>query len=310
MSPNRANLCGRGTSSHRRSNTLGEFQSGVPRPTGNIATPMVARSRFPRGDMRRNALRPYAFSVARRWLLLTATLAIGGAAALWELSPWRDDDRVRTALFALAIAGIVVLAIEWAVRLVRSRQGEYRTIAASDIIRGSYIDHIVSLGRAVMGDGHADADTLRRRLERCREGISVLVRREQQSFVREAVVGYLVCWTISESAAESFLSGEYRSGLDLQETDLVTDRCAAAYVTMIFGVDYAARLRMLGVAASRLDSVFSDHTGPQMLLARPATKEGERLMRKLGMKPLGLPGSLVWSVDRETLRRTLAANAI
>lgn len=271
---------------------------------------MDARSRFPRADLRVGVFGPHAFSIARRWLIFAGALAVGGAAALWELSPWRDSDRFRGFLFAVAIVGITGLVCDWAIRHILARRGEYRVVASADLLRGAYLDQIVSMGRAVMGDGHADVETLRRRSEVCPAGIAVLVRRTRRFLVHETVVGYFVCWTISEPAMTEFLRGNYKSGLDLKAEDLSADSPAAAYVTMIFGSDYAARLRILGEAASRLEAVFANGHGPQRLLARPATREGERLMRKFGMLPLNVSGSLVWSVDRERLRQTLASSTI
>ncbi|MDG4831466.1 hypothetical protein O7627_19395 [Solwaraspora sp. WMMD1047] len=235
---------------------------------------------------------------------------LGGAAALWQLSPWRSQTGVGNALFWVATAAFAALLVGWLVRGLLSLSNDFRIVEGFDLLKGSYLDRIVDIGRAVMGDGHADVDTLRLRLGRYSQGVKVLVRRPQRLHVREAVVGYLASWTISASASARYLSGEYRSGLDLQEEDIVSVEPEAVYVTMVYGSDITSRYEILKITLEHLMNLFGrvDMNGPKHLLARPATPEGERIMRKIGMKPLKLDGSDLWIVGREQLLMALESS--
>jgi hypothetical protein len=247
-------------------------------------------------------------SRSNRALRLVIALCLGGAAALWQLSPWSSETVIGDALFWVAMMAIAVLLVDWFVRSLLNLRGHFRIVQGYDLLKGSYLERIVDLGRMVMGDGHADTDTLRIRLGRCSQGVKVLVRRPQRFRVRETVVGYVVCWTISVSASARYLSGEYRSGLDLREEDIVTVEPGAAYITMVYGADFASKYEILKIVVDDLRNLFGRMDGPKLLLARPATIDGERIMKKAGMEPLGLEGSDLWNVERERLIRTLESS--
>lgn len=245
----------------------------------------------------------WAWLTSRSGLALRVVIAVclGVAATLWQLSPFRSDAAVGTVLFWIALVAILALAIDWLVRIAMGLRGAVRVVEGTDLLRGAYLSRIVEIGREVMGDGHADEETLRARLVACPEGIKVLVRRPHPRRVRESVIGYFVCWTISAEAASRYLSGQYTSGLDLLESDLDSVSPGAAYITMVQGADGSAKFEILRVAAARLRELFETAQGPALLLARPATLEGRRLMERAGMKRLLLPNSELWQVERQRL---------
>lgn len=240
-----------------------------------------------------------------RLLRMLVALAIGGAATLWTLSPWSDNSMIGQGLFWIAISAILLLIAEAPVRMWRRSRAKQSLVSERALLRGSYIDRVVDIGRTVMGDGHANADTLRGRLVRCPRGVQILVRRSARGRVSDDVVGYLACWTVTADATERFLSGEYGSALDLQDEDFTVDRPAAVYITMLYGADSVARRTMIQVANEQLRGLFELPDGPSVLLARPATHDGEMLMRKAGMAPLPGADAGVWSVDRVRLLETM-----
>jgi hypothetical protein len=174
-------------------------------------------------------------------------------------------------------------------------------VTAEALLKGTYLDQVVALGRAAMGDGHAGAETLAKRLAVDPTGLTVLVRRSNLHRAAESVVGYFAIWSLSTNACEKFLSGRYSSGLDIVPEDLDAGSPRACYVTMVLGTDLRSRLEVLRFARNRLQQLYGRGGTAKMLLARPATKEGERLMRRLGMEPVSSGPGLLWSVDRETL---------
>lgn len=254
---------------------------------------------------------------AWEWLTTTSTrlvhlavaVSVGAAATLWQISPWRDNEIIGAVLFWVAIAGLTLLLVQWPIQRWLRQRGEMRIVKGAAVRRGTYIERIVEMGRAVMGDGHADEATVAARLAHCPDGIQIVVRRPNKSRVREEVVGYLACWTISKRAAQALLSGEYESALDIPEDEFVATGAAAVYVTMVKGVDTASNRAVMRLAADRLRLLFDVERGPERLLARPATHSGELLMRKAGMKPVPAAGSVVWSVERDPFLILLAASA-
>jgi hypothetical protein len=255
----------------------------------------------------------YWMKAALAWLTARSTRAlrfvlaasVGAAATLWQLSPWNTSPVVGQILFWIAIVTLLLLLAEWPIKAWWVARSTVSLVPKRALTKGTYIDRVVELGRSVMGDGHANSDVLRMRLRRCPDGIDVAVRRSFRTHVSDEVVGYFALWTISAAAANRFHSGEYSSGLDIEEAEFVIERPAAAYVTMLYGADGAARKFMLKVAVNRLRTLFDDGTTVNMLLARPATHDGELLMRKSGMRPLYEPDGVVWSVERTLLRSVL-----
>ncbi|MGU3643419.1 hypothetical protein ACLBXX_00505 [Microbacterium sp. C23T] len=241
-----------------------------------------------------------------RVLRIVLATSVGVAATLWQLSPWSTNSTIGQILFWIAVGALLLLLTEWPVRLWMRRRAVQSLVPKRAILRGSYIERVVDIGRSVMGDGHANADTMRDRLARCPDGVHVLVRRSNRARVSDEVVGYLACWTLSAEALARFLTGEYRSALDLQDDDLVTDAPAAAYITMLYGSDPVARRAMIATTIERLRELFSTAESPSMLLARPATHDGEMLMKKTGMKPIHSSSNVVWYIDRATLLDKLA----
>jgi hypothetical protein len=234
-------------------------------------------------------------------LRVIVALCLGVVDTLWQLSPLSSNALIGNILFWITVGAIAILAGDWVVRTIKGLRGGVRVVQGPDLFRGTYLSRIVEIGREVMGDGHADEETLRARLAVCPDGIKVLVRRSHPREVREKVIGYLVCWTITSQAADRYLAGEYTSGLDLTESDFDVADPGAAYITMVHGADASAKFEILRVAADRLGSLFEKPPGPGLLLARPATPEGKRLMKRAGMRRLPLPDSELWQVGRAEL---------
>lgn len=249
------------------------------------------------------------------WLTSQSTRALRGilaissglAATLFQLSPWSATSTIGYVIFWVAVGSVIVLLIaEWPIRLWRLRRADQFVVPRKNLLKGSYIDSVVAIGRSIMGDGHANAETMRARLGRCPDGLIVLVRRAHRRHVSDQVVGYFACWTITSAATERFASGEYHSALDLQDDDFTVDSPAAAYVTMLYGLDAYARRKIIEVAATQLRDQFGQTDQPSLLLARPATHDGELMMKRTGMKPLHGADDVVWSIDRAALHDSLA----
>jgi hypothetical protein len=108
------------------------------------------------------------------------------------------------------------------------------------------------------------------------------IRRRRYGETRE-IVGYLCTIPLTQRGLNKILSGEYSRNLLNQDIQSPKRRCAAIYIGAIVGLSHTAKGNILLVATREIESSLRNRT--PMILARPITQDGLRIVLKNGFVP-------------------------
>lgn len=247
-----------------------------------------------------------------------ACVAIGGAALTAVGHPALADHAVLVGDAGLVFAGIgcllVVAAAIWMVAhalspLQRELAGEISTgVLHNRVLRASELSDIVRMGRSFISDAHPSDDVLRARMRRNPEIVRVVTDRSGK---RERFMGYTIIYPLTANGVEQIENGTLRTVKDLraQQIARTPGETAGLYVSMVCGHGRTARATALAVLRSQIRAALAENSGIGVVFARPATKEGLRLLRKFEFNPLAGDDS-IWAargrgLDTHRLRESL-----
>jgi hypothetical protein len=98
------------------------------------------------------------------------------------------------------------------------------------------------------------------------------------------IVGYLCTIPLSQRGLSKILSGEYIRNLLKQDIQSPKRQCAAIYIGAIVGLSYKAKGNILLVATREIETYLHHRT--RMILTRPITHDGLRIVLKHGFVPV------------------------
>jgi hypothetical protein len=154
------------------------------------------------------------------------------------------------------------------------------------------VPEVCALGQSAI-EGHVLASTLHRRMAR-QPDVLTCVRAAPDG----PILGYSIAYWLTGAAFDRILSGAIQSGADLTTEDLArpSEPVAACYLGMIWRAPLAYGSRGPSPTTTLLLSHLHDQCRRRavtVMVARPASPAGRRLLESLCLRPIG-PEHELW----------------
>ena len=207
------------------------------------------------------------------------------------------DAALRSTGFATSGIGGVLVAgalLKW----VGAIAGDgYRRLSSLSPLAERFIDfdnayalqsdlgEIYSLGKSVIGDNHADEDLLRNRITKCQHIIRKLLRSNDPN---SPIHGYYITYPLTKTGMDRIDKKQVVNGKTLQDRDLSTGfhNAKAIYISMIFGDGWRAKAAALLHLKNDISHLRETNSKIRKFYAKPSTKDGLRLLKHYGFKPI------------------------
>ncbi|MGL5811557.1 MAG: helix-turn-helix domain-containing protein [Nocardioides sp.] len=154
-----------------------------------------------------------------------------------------------------------------------------------------------------------DAAPLQDRLNRRADAVELCLRRHLDQD-GETLVGYLMMYPLDETATGQILAGEVTGAEQIRPTAIAATHGDefSLYIAMVLGADISSRSAVMERCINRVSRWSAAHPAGR-ILARRATSDGQRWMKRYGFLPIGDDHG-VWLRDAETPRQTWHARRL
>ncbi|CAL9583893.1 hypothetical protein SUDANB1_05077 [Streptomyces sp. enrichment culture] len=155
------------------------------------------------------------------------------------------------------------------------------------------LDPVFRLARELIPDGHPRRQAVEERLHRNSQLVRLVYIARGNAYKLD---GYVILYPLNRAAVSAVLAGDICAGQQIRPRHVKQRWTSASgiYIAAAAGRSWRGR-----AAVVTLLEVMTENISPEWIFARPVTKDGLRLMRKSGFRPL-FDEKNVWALRYRT----------